>query len=571
MEPESTKTPAISRKDNPSTSTTSNSPQSVPFQRSPVYLMSKSNTPTAATPSPSGKTALQSVQTKPSSITSPPFRADPFQLAPLKETRNRVPQKKKKTTTKATLPPPSVTGSTTNPTAATDPDDVYGFDFNESSEPQSKPQKVAGKAARKSRVAKPKQPRQPRAKKATEPSGMRLWNEKDFNQRQRQIKVNVINKDFKPLEKPIPPPPAPHSLLSLAPSSSGRSKPAPQMNSTALRGNSSPPEIQIIDIEMEQEENDNRQPSKIPNLSNTSGGGSRLMPWRYSTIRNVSIGGGGGNVTMTSLNDSNAENMNPIQRTASSSPKKSPTITRPLHTLQPQRSPMKELNPNATILVPRPLQQKNRPSPVKRAFGVENAFGFESDNEENDEDNLEVTRQKITEKIDSLKKFRHSLNVSNSSSPLVAGPMRPKLKKATLPKQVAAIRNIFTSTPQQVKIRDAFKASTPIAGTSKQHEKEAADAAAASTTVVEEGDGKDEELKLFESLTFEAPPKRNYSAIAPRRKKKVDFYGLSEDEDDVSGDENEKEQEKSQDDSAEQHRPRVTKKAKVQQAQEVSK
>lgn len=445
---------------------------------------------------------------------------------PLKPTRKRQP-------TKPTPTVPSVA-------PATDLDDVYGFDFNESTEPP----KAKAAVAKKKRVTKPKQPRQPKAKKPTEPSGPKLWDDKGFNQRQRQIKVNVINKDFKPQEKPIPPPTA---AVAVPPF-----RPRPQGNVTQQV---TPPEIQISEIHFDEPPTgSNSTSNKLPQLVGNISSSSKLMPWRYSTIRsNASMG----NVTMTSLNDSNAENVHPGTGPTKAAPL---SLARPLHTLQPQRSPMKELNPNETILVPRPRVKKR--SPVKRPFGVENNFGFDSDNEEKNQEgeNLEVKRKRITEKIDSLKRFRHSLNATNSSSPVVMGPMRVvPARERVLPKQVTAVRNIFTSTPQQTKIRDAFKASTPIAGPSRQQQLQ---------QEIEKGSGDgptDEGHKLFESLTFEAPAKRNYSSMVPRRKKKVDFYGFSDDE--VSDDENAQPDESG---NSPTRRPKVTKKAKVVQVQEVS-
>lgn len=496
-------------------------PQPVPLQRSPVYLQQQQPE----------KAHIESPVAPPNSVQKKPTTGeDPFQLMPLK----------KRTASKARKATPATA-------AVPDTDDIYGFDFNESSEPQQKKKKPV---AAKKRAVKPKQPR---AKKHTEPSGMKLWDDKDFNHRQRQIKVTVINKDFKAQEKPIPPP----SIRPVVTKNLQQFRTNPQMNSTAKDHLTSPPppEIQITDINIEPVERHHqkqRQPQPDPS-KNLSGGdnNSRLIPWRYSTIRNASVA----NVTMSSLNDSNAENCHPASKSGSRN--LAAAMSRPLHTLQLQRSPMKELNPNETILVPRPIKNKSV-SPTKRVFGVENNFGFDSDNEENDPENLATKRKKMSEKLDSLKKFRHSLNVTNSSSPL-AGPMRvPARTKVpdapVLPKQVTAIRNIFTSTPQQVKIRDAFKASTPIAGSSKQLSKDLDESTTTTTT--------DEGHKLFESLTFEAPPKRNYSAMAPRRKKKVDFYGFSDDDDDASADEKD-------DSETSVPRPRVTKKAKVQLVQEV--
>lgn len=466
-----------------------------PVQRSPVYSQVVVN---STLPVKSPVVAVQS----PSAVPKRPVVDDNFALMPLKQRSQRI---------KKNLETPVVN----NP----DKDDVYGFDFNDSVEAE----KVVKKVAKKSRNARPKPPGHVKnTVKKVEPTGMRLWDDKDFNHRQKQIKLNLKNKDFKPKEKRIP------SVVNMR----------PQMNSTMKNAITAPSsDIQITAID-----------NLIPNVEfkeqgDNSNNSSGMMPWRYSTIHHQppSLG----NITMTSLNDSNGENVNPTGCTNAASKAQVSLATNSL-----QRSPMKELNPNETYMEPRPHANKEKLSTLKRrTFGLENNFGFESDGEEEDQNNpqnLDVKRRKFDENIDSLKKFRHSLTLVNSP---LNSRSRPKPTRSAVPLS----RSIFTtSTPQQVKIRDAFKSSTATAVTSKESKGSVADPETSA------------DPKLFESLTFEVPPKRNYSSIRAWRKKKVDFYGFSDDE--VSEDECGDVQNSC---DVFEGQTKLTKKTKVQKVQEV--
>lgn len=356
-------------------------------------------------------------------------------------------------------------------------EDVYGFDVSDSVAP--KPKAAVRRAAKKATTTK-------KPHKKIEPpkglTGLKLWDEKDLNARQKQIKLNIVNKDFKPHPKPIPaPPPLQRIPTTVA---------AVEFHSQ--RKTSTPEKSAIF--------NESTSEAIIPFSKTHSPNFSAVVPWRYSSVHALPP-----RTPYRSLNSSNdAENQS---RGSNVSGLAQP----PMHELKPARSPMKELKRNETI-------------PVRRQeFGIDEAFGFDQSDDELDENSDEKARF-ISTKLNHLKEFRHSLNKSLSID-------RPAevLKPAAATKPATRIQNLFTSTPQQKKINECFKASTPLAQLRRPPRPAEDDMAVVPSTpgTVDE----DEAPNLFESLKFVEPPKRNYSLVGIRRKqKKVNMYGLSEDE-----------------------------------------